>query len=98
MELGDNTTCALITDGSVKCWGTNTYGEMGTATGAGVVDPPPTATDVSDVAQLALGGRHACAVLSDKKALTCWGWNKAGQLGYSTASLEYSVIPTSVVY
>lgn len=98
VSLGNSTTCALITDGSVKCWGTNTYGEMGTATGAGVVDQPPMATDISDVVLLALGGRHACAVLSDKKTLKCWGWNKAGELGYSTSPADNSVVPTSVVY
>jgi hypothetical protein len=37
--------------------------------------------------QLALGGRHACA-LSDDGEVSCWGLNNLGQLGLARASAE----------
>ncbi len=94
VAVGDSTSCALLSDQSVWCWGTNTYGECGHP--APVVDAPPTQSDVSNVVQLVLNGRHVCAVLSDYKTLKCWGRNDMGQLGYNASGS--SIVPTSVIY
>jgi alpha-tubulin suppressor-like RCC1 family protein len=74
-------TCALLTNGRVRCWGANTnqstlgYGMPGYS--APSVDLPI----VPLVKQLAAGCYHTCAVLVDGNVL-CWGFNGSGQLGY----------------
>ena len=62
-------TCALLDDGSVKCWGDDSYGELGN--GAGVTDstsPPSTTVDLGTgrtAVALDVGADHTCAVLDN---------------------------------
>ena len=37
ITVGDNTTCALMNTGAVKCWGRNNYGQLGDGSGSGFV-------------------------------------------------------------
>jgi hypothetical protein len=89
LGTGEWYTCARFDDGSVKCWGLNTYGqlglgdklnrggapgEMGAALPAVNLGPGRTAL------QLTVGGHHACARLDDG-TVKCWGRNDYGQLG-----------------
>lgn len=80
----NNTTCVRKTDGSVWCWGINTFGQLGyigadTSTPVKVNLPyPGTATNI------AIGFYNVCAVLQDA-ALYCWGNNSFGQLGNGIA-------------
>jgi len=78
-------TCAVTSDHAVKCWGSNTHGQLG----IGAADGSPHATPL-DVAGLAGGvetvsasGRSTCAQLSAGGA-QCWGLNDVGQLGDGT--------------
>ncbi len=86
-------TCALLDDGSVKCWGLNGIGQLGlgyTKTRGDELnemgDDLPTVdvgTGMSVVA-IAAGAYHTCALLSDKASVMsvkCWGANASGQLG-----------------
>lgn len=75
-------TCALISDGAVKCWGWNIYGQLGEGTH---VDRP-TPVDVLDVVSataVAAGSMHTCAILANG-GVKCWGDNTYGQLGDGT--------------
>jgi len=80
-------TCALLTNGSVKCWGYNNYGQLGlgntdnvgdneTPASVGAVDLGPGRTATA----IAVGYEHSCAIL-DNGQLRCWGRNDSGQLG-----------------
>jgi len=76
-------TCAVLSDGTVLCWGNNGSGELGTGGhGPGLI---PTAVEgMTDAAAVSAGGgSHTCAVLSDGTAM-CWGNNVYGQLGDGT--------------
>ena len=84
-----NTTtfrCALLSDGSVKCWGgANTNGQLGAGSTAAISGEPSTITHVDvgngrTVQQIVVGESHAC-VLLDNSDVKCWGRNSAGQLG-----------------
>ena len=41
IAAGGGHTCALITAGAVKCWGSNGYGQLGSSTNAGSSNPNP---------------------------------------------------------
>ena len=85
VALGGSHTCAILDDGSLKCWGDNKYGQLGDGTNQGKSKPGDTVDVGIDrkVIQIALGKYHSCAVL-DNESLICWGWNYYGQLGDGT--------------
>lgn len=87
-------TCAVTTGGAVKCWGANTYGQLGD----GTVYRQPTPVDVSGLSSgmdvVATGVGHTCVRAADGSA-RCWGWNQHGQLGDNTP--ENRLTPAYVV-
>lgn len=85
-------TCALMDDKTVKCWGDNTYGQLGDNTTTGKLSPNPV-SGLSKVLSVSLGSNHTCALLEDK-TVKCWGHNGSGQLGDGTTTNKY--LPTPV--
>jgi alpha-tubulin suppressor-like RCC1 family protein len=96
VALGDSHTCAITRYGAVKCWGSNSEGQLGLgiSTSVNVGDASGELTAASASVQLgtgryaralALGNAHTCALL-DNGAVKCWGANVYGQLGQGTAA------------
>jgi alpha-tubulin suppressor-like RCC1 family protein len=95
--------CAIVDDGSVRCWGYGGNGALGygnihtvgddeTPASAGPVDLGPDRTAVAITA----GGRHTCALLDNGK-VHCWGLNSRGQLGLgNTKTIGDNETPASV--
>lgn len=88
LAAGSYHTCALLEGGNVRCWGANSYGQLGYLHSNDIGDDelPSTAGDVKVgglVAELAAGSYHTCARLTTGK-VRCWGRNTEGQLGYAT--------------
>ena len=85
IAAGHDHTCAIQSDGSVRCWGDGTYGKLGYG-GSGDRNTP-TATASLGVGRTAIditaGGEFTCAVLDDG-SVVCWGRNDYGQLGDGT--------------
>jgi E3 ubiquitin-protein ligase HERC3 len=81
-------TCAILTTGEVFCWGNNQYGQLGLGDtinrGDGVGDRVAASILAFGpgrrIAAIAAGYAHTCA-LDSAGAATCWGQNRAGQLG-----------------
>ena len=81
-------TCAALKDGNLKCWGNNTYGQLGLGDTAsrgddlnemGTALPEVLAGNfVSDVSP----GNNATCALTAEGQVRCWGDNTYGQLGY----------------
>ena len=82
--------CALLDDGTVKCWGWNYYGGLGLGDTASRGDGPNEMGDDLPVVDLGADrtvtaltagtNGHSCALL-DNRTVKCWGWNNYGQLG-----------------
>jgi alpha-tubulin suppressor-like RCC1 family protein len=89
VALGSNHTCALLTDGRVKCWGANGSGELGLgdsmsrgfAPGQMGDNLPYVSLGTGQKATaLAVGDTHSCALLADG-SVKCWGRGVGGALG-----------------
>ncbi len=95
IAAGGSHTCALLGDGTVKCWGANDSGQLGNGTWTNSSTPvavcPPGATApctgtaangniLTGAFAIAAGYDDTCALLGDRNAW-CWGSNRDGQLG-----------------
>jgi alpha-tubulin suppressor-like RCC1 family protein len=81
ITAGSAHTCYMLDNGSVKCWGSNTYGQLGL--GNTTDSPNPSVVDLGSgikAKAIAAGGNHTCAIL-DNSSIKCWGYNASGQLG-----------------
>lgn len=94
---GNSSTCALLDDTSVLCWGfaaDGVYSYLGDGDGqnGGVVMLDAAATTpLTDVVDIDGGDARYCAARSDGSAV-CWGNNTHGQLGSGdTAEYSYAV-------
>lgn len=101
IAAGGNHSCALFDDGTLKCWGCGTFGQLGYGSEDHVGDDEtPDSMDAVDVgarvASIAAGGQHTCALLEDGSIL-CWGDGQYGQLGYGdTENIGDNEAPSSV--
>ena len=92
---GDAHTCALMSGGSVKCWGSNSSGQLGNAR-SGFMVQSLVAVDVvglGSVTAVSAGGAHTCALIPGGE-VRCWGANAGGQLG--DGSTTASSVPVAV--
>ena len=92
---GEGHNCALMVNGSLKCWGRNEQGQLG----IGVTGNRNTPQDVigmsSNVSSVTAGMlQHTCAVV-DGGSVKCWGYNAWGQLGDGTTTQR--LVPTDVL-
>jgi alpha-tubulin suppressor-like RCC1 family protein len=85
LTLGAVHTCALLSDGTVRCWGRNDSGQLGDGTTTSSPTPVAVMGLGGMATALVAGGDHTCALLSDD-TVRCWGRNDSGQLGNGTTT------------
>ena len=78
-------TCAIVTGGQVKCWGS--YGSH-----LGDGKTPVTIADISGATALAAGTDDACAIVTGGQ-VKCWGQNYGGPLGDLTKPVTIAGMP-----
>jgi Tol biopolymer transport system component len=88
-------TCALTTHGEIRCWGANSFGQLGD----GSTNPSNSPLQVNEALRgftaVSAGSVHTCG-LTDAGGVKCWGANGYGQLGNHSTSNSY--IPVNVEY
>ena len=80
IALGDSHTCAIKTDGTVACWGSNEDAQLGLGYSGGRVNSPTAVPGLTNVVALEAGSSHTCALRANGM-VACWGNNFYGQLG-----------------
>ena len=89
---GDAHTCAILDNGSVKCWGSDYNGQLGIGQGNYISAPVNQTVDLGanrTAVAIDSGARHTCVIL-DNADVKCWGWNHKGQLGDGTYSQRHT--------
>jgi alpha-tubulin suppressor-like RCC1 family protein len=86
-------SCAVLQDGTVRCWGDNVSGQLGDGTRTGT-STPVTVSGISTAVTVSSGDFHTCALLLGG-AVSCWGLNWTGQLGDGTSNDSDTPVPVS---
>ena len=90
-----DTTCAIVSDGGVRCWGRDQGGTVGNNF-AGMLDTsaPVQGSGLGGAAtDIGVGDGFACAIVAG--AVKCWGIATSGRLGNNNATTA-QVMPVNV--
>ncbi len=94
-RISNSHMCTLLTDGTIKCWGTGSGCKLGFEAQGNIGDEPGEMGDNLPVVNLGanriptaitVGAGQSCALLSSG-AVTCWGSNYSGELGLGNNSM-----------
>jgi len=90
LSAGSFHTCAVLSTGTVRCWGYGANGQLGYGSTVNVGDTasPASAGDVALAGKalaVSAGGQHTCALLVSGD-VQCWGLGALGQLGSESHS------------
>ena len=87
VSASDSSTCALQTNGKIKCWGYRKVSEAVNPAGFQAYGNDEPLSEVpfislnGKVARLSNGPYHTCVIVESNRRITCWGQNFAGMLG-----------------
>lgn len=100
LSAGKVHTCAVVTDSSVRCWGSNDSEQLGVGKIANSSVPLAVmgadGKSLIDIASVSAGGAHTC-VVTTKGGSLCWGYNDEGQLGVDSKTIPTSNNPKPVL-
>lgn len=108
VSVGGDHTCALKTDGTAYCWGSDRDGQLGTMDADTVCGSAnnqypctlvPRRVDTKlTFRSISAGLRHTCAISTDRQAY-CWGNNDDGQVAdFATTGPLLVQIPTTLPF
>ena len=92
LSVGGFHACAIIS-GGLKCWGRNTYYELGDSTNTQRLLPVSATGLTSGVQEVSAGHLHTCVIVDGVPK--CWGYNASGQVGNNVTTTQTS--PTNVL-
>ena len=83
---GNDHACAVLRTKIVKCWGDNSYGQLGIEDMYRLRTPnAEKVIGLGRVASVTAGNEHTCALMENGH-VRCWGSNFSGQVGNGTTS------------
>jgi len=93
VSAGEEHTCAILDNGETKCWGGDSWGQLGDGgTNTNTNAPSSTAINLGTgrtAVALSTDQYHTCAIL-DNGDLKCWGRDYNGQLGDGGSNTDQS--------
>ena len=84
VALGSYHTCAIDNTGSLYCWGSNNFGQLGDGTNKQKQWPTLITLDDGVTVGQVVGGYKYTYVFNHDGNTICWGHNNFGQLGDGT--------------
>ena len=94
VTTGQDFSCTLLSDGLVKCWGGNRWGQLGNGNTSDSTIPV-TVLGINNAKKIESGGVSTCALLSDGR-VKCWGNQFRGYLGNGLSVEEAISTPVFV--
>ena len=85
IAAGGQHSLALKSDGTVRVWGSNTYGQLGNNTNTSKNTPVQVAGSLNSVTAISAGDSQSFILKSDG-TVWAWGLNDKGQLGDNTTT------------
>lgn len=95
LAAGQGHTCAVISDGGVKCWGNNYVGQLGDNSTIDRYTPVSVIGLTESVVAIDAGHtwtNTATCALTVSGGVKCWGDNQSGQLGDGTTTERHSPV------
>ncbi|HTP26995.1 MAG TPA: hypothetical protein VMK12_15240 [Anaeromyxobacteraceae bacterium] len=99
IATGSEHACAIV-NGGARCWGDNTFGELGSSTSQVCPFGDPCSTRpvqvsglTSGVTAIGAGFGFTCAIVNG--GVQCWGLNDKGQLGNNSTASSAVPVPVS---
>jgi len=89
VSAGDSHTCGIKKDGTLWCWGDNTFGKIGDHTSTEKHVPTQEFTASTNWESVSASKNHTCGVKTDG-TLWCWGCNYNGEIGDNTVVIRYT--------
>ena len=93
VSISGYTTAAIKNDGTLWCWGSNIYSQLGDNTTTNRSSPVQTVTFGTNWKQVSAGYYNTTAIKTDG-TLWIWGYNSDGQLGDNTIVTKSSPVQT----
>ena len=88
-------TCAVTITGAAKCWGDNTYGELGDGTTTDRLTPTAVSGLVSGTIAITGNSFYFTCAVTTAGAAKCWGFNGSGHLGDGTTTNRLTPVTVS---
>jgi hypothetical protein len=85
IAAGNNHSCAIKSDGTVWCWGSDSRGQLGNDATLANSLTPVQAIGVVGATQVSVNYDLSCARLSTG-SIMCWGYNYRGSVGNNTTN------------
>jgi hypothetical protein len=112
VTVTDTSSCAILSDNSVKCWGRNNYGQLGNGTRIDSSIPVSVLLSTNSASMIRSSMSMVCAKLTTSGQLSCWGrlvplasalasstiFKDPGSINYSYTSSNISTTETNYVF